>query len=89
VRDRIFILPSSSKDQYFYPHNRSSHNTGCDQYSCRNGSKGGQEPEAQEEGNSTASPGPSHRKGYGHEDDQGDQSKVLMLLNILAAGASE
>ena len=89
MRDRIFILPSSSKDQYFYAHNRSSHNAGRDYYTGRHRGKGGQEPEAQEEGNSTASPGPSHRKGYGHEDGQGDQSEVLMLLNILAAGSSE
>jgi len=81
----LFLL----KDQYFHAHNRSSHNAGCDQYSCRYGGKGGQESKTQKKGNSTASPGPSHGKGYGHEDGQGDQSEVLMILNILAAGSSE
>lgn len=78
-----------SKYQDLYPHHRGGHNAGCDENSCRHGGKGGQESETQQKGNGTARPGSGHGKGHGHEDGQSDQAEVLMLLDGIAAGASE
>ena len=88
IKTKICQRATSEYQELHANHSGRDYDSG-EENACRDGRERWPKTKSQQEGNSTARPGPGHGQRYGHEDGQGCQPKILMLLNVLSAGTGK